>query len=67
MKVWIYELVRENMKIFASEETANAWFAENDPEGVAFAHEVIGPFPQSSTSGRERIRGRREIGPNGNS
>ena len=41
MKVWISEAGRENMKVFASEEAANAWFAENDPEGVAFAYPVI--------------------------
>jgi hypothetical protein len=42
MKVWIYEAGRENMKVFASEEAAQKWIAENDPEGVAFAYEVIG-------------------------
>ena len=28
----------EHVKVFA-----NGWFAENDPEGVAFEYEVIGP------------------------
>jgi hypothetical protein len=27
---------REHIKVFASREAADAWFAENDPEGVAF-------------------------------
>ena len=41
MTVWIYEVGRENMKVFASEESAQKWFAENDPEGVAFEYEVF--------------------------
>jgi hypothetical protein len=31
----------DHPKIFASEDAANRWFAENDPEGVAFRYEVI--------------------------
>ena len=27
-------------KVFASEEAAERWFAENDPEGVAFEYPV---------------------------
>jgi hypothetical protein len=27
----------DHLKVFASEDAANAWFAENDPGGVAFA------------------------------
>lgn len=38
-KVWIYEKDRENEKRFDSEEEAQAWLRENDPEGVAFACE----------------------------
>jgi stringent starvation protein B len=30
-------------KVFANQDAAEAWFAENDPEGVAFDYEVIGP------------------------
>jgi hypothetical protein len=30
------------MKVFASEEAAQKWIAENDPEGAAFAHDVVG-------------------------
>ena len=33
----------EHVKVFANGEAAEAWFAENDPEGVAFGYEVIGP------------------------
>jgi hypothetical protein len=32
----------DHLKVFASEEAAENWFAENDPEGVAFEYEVIG-------------------------
>lgn len=42
MKVWIYEEGRENEKRFASEEEAQRWLDENDPEGVAFARQVEG-------------------------
>jgi hypothetical protein len=34
---------REHIKVFANADAADAWFAENDPEGVAFEHDVIGP------------------------
>jgi hypothetical protein len=30
----------EHLKVFANQETAQAWFEENDPEGVAFEYEV---------------------------
>jgi hypothetical protein len=33
---------REYLKVFANADAAEAWFAENDPEGVAFEYEVIG-------------------------
>ena len=32
----------EHIKVFANADAAEAWFAKNDPEGVAFEHEVIG-------------------------
>ncbi len=32
----------EHLKVFANADAAEAWFAENDPEGVAFEYEVIG-------------------------
>jgi hypothetical protein len=31
---------RDHLKVFASEAAAEAWFAEHDPVGVAFAYEV---------------------------
>ena len=46
MTVWIYvDTSRqagdpEHLKVFASEAAADRWFAENDPEGVAFKYEV---------------------------
>ena len=45
MTVWIYEAGRDDMKVFASEETAQAWLDEHDPEGVAFQHPVIEKEP----------------------
>lgn len=30
-----------HLKVFANADAAEAWFAENDPEGVAFEYEVI--------------------------
>ena len=33
----------EHVKVFANADAAEAGFAENDPEGVAFEYEVIGP------------------------
>jgi hypothetical protein len=31
----------DHLKAFASEDAAEKWFAENDPEGVAFEYEVL--------------------------
>jgi hypothetical protein len=31
----------EHIKIFATTDAAKKWFAENDPEGVAFEYEVL--------------------------
>jgi hypothetical protein len=45
--VWIYER-GETLKVFASADDANAWFKENDPEGVAFEHQVIQVIPAGS-------------------
>jgi hypothetical protein len=48
MTVWIYTNERypvgdkDRLKVFATNEDAQAWFEENDPEGVAFEYEVIG-------------------------
>jgi hypothetical protein len=41
MTVWIYE-EGEDLKVFASEEIAQARLDENDPEGDVFEYEVIG-------------------------
>jgi hypothetical protein len=30
----------DHLKVFATEDAANAWFAEHNPEGVAFEHPV---------------------------
>jgi hypothetical protein len=32
----------DHLKVFASEDAAEKWFLENDPEGVAFEYPVIG-------------------------
>ena len=46
MTVWIYVDTREQVgdkdhrKAFATEEAAERWLAENNPEGVAFVYEV---------------------------
>jgi hypothetical protein len=45
--VWIYiNTAKEvgdvdHLKVFASEDAANRWLAENDPEGVAFEYPVV--------------------------
>ena len=31
----------EHVKLFANADAAQAWFEENDPEGVAFEYEVL--------------------------
>jgi hypothetical protein len=31
----------EHIKVFANSDAAKTWFAENDPEGVAFEYEVL--------------------------
>ena len=47
MTVWIYVDTRkvvgdkDHLKVFATIEAAEAWFAENDPKGVAFEYDVI--------------------------
>jgi hypothetical protein len=33
----------EHLKVSVNVDAAEAWFAENDPEGVAFEYEVIEP------------------------
>jgi hypothetical protein len=31
----------EHLKVFANADAAETWFAENDPEGIAFEYEVL--------------------------
>ena len=31
----------EHIKVFASQDAAETWFEENDPEGVAFEFKVL--------------------------
>ena len=45
--VWIYES-GDVVKSFDSEDEARAWFKENDPEGVAFKHELSELRPAGS-------------------
>ena len=33
----------DHLKVFTNADAAEAWFAENDPEGVAFEYDVIRP------------------------
>ena len=46
MTVWIFVDTskdigdKEHLRVFADEATANRWFAENDPEGVAFEYPI---------------------------
>jgi hypothetical protein len=42
MTVWIYDQGKE-LKVFATEDAAKGWLDDNDPEGVAFEYEVMGP------------------------
>jgi hypothetical protein len=45
--VWIYVNTSkdvgdaDHLKVFASEDAAEQWFEENDPEGVAFEYEIL--------------------------
>jgi hypothetical protein len=34
---------KDHIKVFSTVEAAETWFEENDPEGVAFEYDVIGP------------------------
>ena len=46
MTVWIYTNTNvpvgdaDHFKVFDGRDAADAWFAANDPEGVAFEYEV---------------------------
>jgi hypothetical protein len=37
--VWVYT-AGDEIRIFSSRDTANAWFEKHDPEGVAFGYVV---------------------------
>jgi hypothetical protein len=47
MTVWVYVDTskqvgdKDHLKVFASVEAANAWFADHDPEGVAFEYPIM--------------------------
>ena len=49
--VWVYVDTskqvadRDHLKVFANSVVADAWFARNDPEGVAFEYDVIDEWP----------------------
>ena len=58
MTVWVYVDKRQKagdkdcIKIFATADDANSWFAEHDPEGAAFEFDVIGAeSPRDVTPG----------------
>ncbi|MBR0734853.1 hypothetical protein JQ582_37270 [Bradyrhizobium japonicum] len=59
MKVFIYVNTArqagdvEHLKVFATEDAAKDWLDENDPEGVAFEYDVMGPARVGSSSRRE--------------
>ena len=47
MTVWVYVDTSkqvsdvDHLKVFASEDAAEKWLQENDPQGVAFEYEVL--------------------------
>jgi hypothetical protein len=49
--VWVYVDTskqvgdRDHLKVFANRDAADAWFAEHDPDGVAFEYDVIDGWP----------------------
>lgn len=54
--VWIYVDTSksvgdpDNLKVVANRDAADAWFARNDPEGVAFEYDPIDePWPTFET------------------
>jgi len=34
----------DHIKVISTVDAAETWFEENDPEGVAFEYDVIGPL-----------------------
>ena len=57
MTVWIYTDTskhvgdKDHLKVFASEDAAEKWFADNDPEGVAFEYTVQGDCSKNGLAG----------------
>lgn len=51
MTVWVYVDTskqvgdKDHLKVFANAAAAEAWFVDNDAEGVAFEYEVAGVAP----------------------
>ena len=60
MTVWVYvDTSKEvgdadHLKVFANEDVADAWFRDNDPEGVAFEYRIIRSVPPPAASLRRR-------------
>jgi hypothetical protein len=42
---------QSQLKVFADQDAAEAWFLENDPEGVAFEYPVIADQPAADPKG----------------
>jgi hypothetical protein len=52
----------DHLKVFASEEAAERWFAEHDPEGVAFEFNTgVTRVMVGKTPGRFTWKGEREL------
>jgi hypothetical protein len=57
MTAWIYTDTskqvgdEDHLKVFAIDDAANQWFAENAPEGVAFGYPVKGYLMDGSHPG----------------
>jgi hypothetical protein len=47
----------DHLKVFVNEEAAEKWFAENDPEGVAFEYPVIGAGEDWTPQARQGLQG----------
>ncbi|MCA1452092.1 hypothetical protein I6F35_02535 [Bradyrhizobium sp. BRP22] len=46
-KVWIYE-GRDTFKMFVSEDEAQSWLKENDPEGIVIEQQISERRPAGS-------------------
>ena len=49
---------QSQLKVFADQDAAEAWFLENDPEGIAFENPVIADQPAADPQGLEEPIGR---------